>query len=208
MSTISHMKKISQEQRALKALHKNNIMSAKDLGARGIHSETLGRLARSGQLERVSRGLYRIAGNGVAEHGAFAVVSAAAPTAVICLLSALAYHGVGTQLPPRVWVALDRRTRKPALEYPPLEVVRFGGTALTQGVEKHEIEGRSVRVYSVAKTVADCFKYRNKIGLDVAIEALTEAWRARRITMDEALRYARVCRVARVMTPYLRSLGE
>ena len=201
------MKRTSQEQKALKALHKNNIMSAKDLGERGIHPETLGRLVRSGQLERVSRGLYRVASQGVSEHGTLAVVSAAAPTAVICLLSALAYHGVGTQLPPRVWVALDRRTRKPALEYPPLEVVRFGGAALTQGVERHEIEGRSVKIYSIAKTVADCFKYRNKLGLDVAIEALTEAWRARRMMMDEALRYARICRVERVMSPYLRGLG-
>lgn len=201
------MKKLSQEQRALKALQRNNIMSAKDLGARGIHSETLGRLTRGGQLERVSRGLYRIASKGVVEDGALAVVSAAAPTAVICLLSALAYHGIGTQHPPRIWVALDRRTRKPALEYPPVEVVRFGGAALTEGVERHVIEGRSVKIYSVAKTVVDCFKYRNKLGLDVAIEALTEAWRARRITMDEVLRYARICRVERVMTPYLRGLG-
>ena len=124
----------------------------------------------------------------------------------MCLLSALQFHGVGTQLPSEVWIAIDRRHRRPALRYPPLRIVRYTGAALTEGVESHRVEGRVVRVYNVAKTVADCFKYRNKIGLDVALEALGEAWRARRFTMDELDRYAVICRVQRVMRPYLEAL--
>ena len=129
-----------------------------------------------------------------------------APKAVICLLSALSFHQIGTQLPHEVWIALDRRSRRPSLTYPRLHVVRFSGDALTEGAEAHRIEGETVRVYSVAKTIADTFKYRNKIGLEVALEALREAWRARRFTMDKMYRYARICRVERVMRPYLEAL--
>jgi predicted transcriptional regulator of viral defense system len=142
----------------------------------------------------------------VTEHHGLALVAAAAPKAVICLLSALSFHQIGTQLPHEVWIALDRRSRRPSLRYPRLRVVRFGGDALTAGVETHSIEGETVRVYSVAKTIADTFKYRNKIGLDVALEALREAWRARRFTMDKMYNYARICRVERVMRPYLEAL--
>ncbi|MGH7621810.1 MAG: type IV toxin-antitoxin system AbiEi family antitoxin domain-containing protein, partial [Gemmatimonadaceae bacterium] len=128
------------------------------------------------------------------------------PQGVICLLSALQYHGVGTQLPSEVWMALDRRAWRPRVGYPPLRIVRFTGAALTQGIERHTIEGRAVKVYGVAKTLADCFKYRNKIGIDVVLEALREAWRRRRFTMDELHRYAAICRVQRVMQPYLEAL--
>ena len=105
-----------------------------------------------------------------------------------------------------VWVAIDRRARRPALPYPPLRIVRYTGAALTEGVESHQVEGHKVRVYNAAKTIADCFTYRNKIGLDVALEALREAWRARRFTMDELDHYAVICRVERVMRPYLEAL--
>ena len=142
----------------------------------------------------------------VTEHHGLAIAAAAVPHGVVCLLSALQYHGIGTQLPSEVWMAIDRRARRPALRYPPLRIVRYTGAALTEGVESRRVEGREVRVYNVAKTVADCFKYRNKIGLDVALEALREGWRARRFTMDELDRYAAICRVQRVMRPYLEAL--
>ena len=142
----------------------------------------------------------------VTEHHGLALAAAGAPKAVICLLSALSFYQIGTQLPHEVWIALDRRSRRPSLRYPRLRVVRFGGETLTEGVETHRIEGETVRVYSVAKTIADTFKYRNKIGLDVALEALREAWRARRFTMDKMYRFARICRVERVMRPYLEAL--
>jgi predicted transcriptional regulator of viral defense system len=135
-----------------------------------------------------------------------ALAAAAVPKAVVCLVSALSFHGIGTQLPHEVWIALDRRSRRPALSYPRLRVHRFSGKALTDGIETHRIEGESVRVYGVAKTLADVFKYRNKVGLDVALEALRDAWRSRRFTMAAIDRYARVCRVERVMRPYLEAL--
>ena len=174
--------------------------------AAGVHPEVLSRLVRHGELERVARGRYRKADAPITQDHGLAVVAAASPRAVVCLLSALAFHGVGTQLPAEVWVALPRPSRRPALKWPTLRVVFFTGSSFTAGIETHRIEGQSVRVYSVAKTLADVFKYRNKLGLDVALEALREAWRARRFTMQEIERHARVCRVERVLRPYLESL--
>jgi predicted transcriptional regulator of viral defense system len=124
----------------------------------------------------------------------------------VCLLSALSFHQIGTQLPHQVWLAIAVKARRPRVDHPPLRIVRFSGVALLSGIEQHSIEGVDVRVYSLAKTVADCFKYRNKTGLDVALEALRESWRERRFTMDEIQKYASVCRVANVMRPYLESL--
>lgn len=166
----------------------------------------LSRLVDSGELERVARGLYRLPEHPLTEHNGLAIAGAAVPQGVICLLSALQFHGIGTQLPSQVWIAIDRRARRPALKHPPLRVVRYTGLALTEGIRSHKLEGRTVRVYGIAKTLADCFKYRHKIGLDVALEALREAWRARRFTMDELDRYAGICRVQRVMRPYLEAL--
>ena len=163
-------------------------------------------MVRAGALERVSRGRYRLPDAPITEHHSLALVAAAAPMAVICLLSALSFHQIGPQLPHEVWIAVDRRSRPPILSWPRLRVLRFSGKALTEGIETHRVEGETVRVYCVAKTVADVFKYRNKVGLDVALEALREAWRAKRFTMDELHRYARICRVEQVMRPYLEAL--
>jgi predicted transcriptional regulator of viral defense system len=126
---------------------------------------------------------------------------------VVCLLSALRFHGLTTQAPFEVWLAVGNKAAAPRLAYPPLRIVRFSGAALTEGVEVHEIDGVAVRVTSVAKTVADGFKYRNKIGLDVALEALREAWASKRMTSDELWHFAKVCRVANVMRPYLEGLA-
>jgi predicted transcriptional regulator of viral defense system len=157
-------------------------------------------------VERKARGLYVASDhNPTAEHG-LAQVAKKVPKGVICLLSALQYHELTTQLPHEVWVAIAEKARRPRIDYPPLRIVRFSGPALTQGVETHKVEGVPVRITSVAKTLADCFKYRNKIGLDVALEALREAWRERKVTMDEIDRFARICRVERVMRPYLEAL--
>lgn len=172
----------------------------------GIHTQALSRLVRAGELERVAPGQYRLPNAPVTEHHGLALVASAAPKAVVCLLSALNFHQIGTQLSQAVWIAIDRRARRPTLRYPPLQVVRFGGPALSEGIETHEIEGQVVHVFGIAKTIADLFKYRNKLGLDVALEALRDAWRTRRFTMAEIHRYARVCRVERVMTPYLEAL--
>ncbi len=190
----------------LRLARRRGFITRREVIEAGIHTETLSRLIRTGALERVARGRYRLPDAPITEHHGLVLVAAAVPKAVICLVSALSFHGIGTQLPHEVWIALDRRARRPALNWPRLRVHRFSGKALTEGIETHRIEGESVKVYGVAKTLADVFKYRNKVGLDVALEALREAWRARRSTMDEIHRYARVCRVERVMRPYLDAL--
>ena len=194
--------------RTLKLARRRGGVAARELAAAGIHSQVLSRLVESGELERMARGLYRVPDRPVTEHHGLAVASAAVPHGIICLLSALAFHGMGTQLPHEVWMAIERRGRRPTLRHPPLRIVRPSGEAFSAGVETHRVEGQTLRVYGVAKTLADCFKYRNKIGLDVALEALREAWRARRFTMDELERYATICRVQRVMRPYVEAVVE
>lgn len=192
--------------KTLQLARQRGSITRREVAEFGIHTHSLTRLVREGQLERVGRGLYRLPDSPVTENHGLALVAAAAPKAVVCLLSALRFHGVGTQNPHEVWIALDRRSRVPSIEYPPIRVLRFGGASLTEGIEAHPIEGETVRVYGVAKTIVDTFKYRNKIGLDVALEALGEAWRARRVTMAEIDHYARLCRVGKVMRPYLEAV--
>jgi predicted transcriptional regulator of viral defense system len=171
-----------------------------------VHSQELTRLVQEGVLERVARGTYRIADRPISEHHALAVVAAVAPRSVICLVSALTFHEIGTQVPFEVWVAVERGKTAPKIQNPPLRVVRFSGAAFREGIETHATEGQRVRIYSIAKTIADLFKMRNRIGIDVALEALRDAWQRRLITMEEVTRYARICRVEQVMHPYLEAL--
>jgi predicted transcriptional regulator of viral defense system len=183
------------------------LIRPRDLTERGLPTVALTRLVRQGRLQRVGRGLYALPDRPVSEHNALAEVARKHPQAIVCLLSALRFHDLTTQSPFEVWLAIPNKARAPKMDYPPLRIVRFSGVALTRGVEDHVIDGVPVRVTSVARTVADCFKFRNKIGLDVALEALQEAWRAKRVSMDELWRYATLCRVANVMRPYLESLS-
>lgn len=202
------MERQTDSKQILKLAAQQGLISARDVEAAGLHTQALTRLVRGGQLERVARGRYRLPDPDyeLTEYHGLVLASAAAPSGVICLLSALQFHVIGTQLPRQVWMALDRGVRKPAIKYPPLRIVRFSGEALAAGVEEHTLEGQTVRVYNVAKTLADCFKYRNKIGLDMALEALNDAWRDRRFQMNEVERYARICRVRNVMRPYLEAI--
>ena len=186
--------------------HRRGVITARAAARAGIHSQQLTRLVAKGVLARIARGQYQLADRPVTEHHGLAVAARAVPQGVICLLSALSFHGIGSQLPFEVWVAIDRRAREPALAHPPLRVVRFSGAAFTEGVETHRVERETIRVYSVAKTLADLFKYRNRIGLDVALEALREAWRERKFTMDALDHCARACRVERVMRPYVEAV--
>ena len=181
------------------------LVRSRDVEALGIPRESLLRLYRQGALVRPARGVYALADSSVTEHHTLAVAVKLVPRGVVCLLSALRFHTLTTQDPHEIWMAIDFKARKPSIEYPRLRVVRFSGRALVEGVETHVIEGIEVRVYSAAKTVADCFKYRNKIGVDVAIEALRNALRTRKATVDEIHRFAKLCRVANVMRPYLES---
>jgi len=178
-----------------------------DLVPLGIARISLTRAVRSGQLERIGRGLYGLPGREVSTYGALAEVALRVPKGIVCLLSALRFHGLTTQAPFEVWLAIENKAIKPKLDYPPLRIMRFSGAALTEGVEEHVVDGVTVRVTGVAKTVADCFKFRNKIGVDVAMEALREAWHQKRMTSDDIWHYAKVCRVANVMRPYLESLS-
>ncbi len=177
-----------------------------DVEALGLSRSSLSALVSEGRLMRLSRGLYAHPERTVTEHTSLAEVASKYPNVLICLLSALQFHGLTTQMPFEVWIAIASKARAPKSDYPPLRIVRFGGAALTEGVEEHQVEGVTVQVTSVAKTVVDCFKFRNQIGLDVALEALREAWHAKRVTMDELWHYAKVCRMSNVMRPYLEAL--
>ena len=192
--------------RLLGLARRRGVITTRETASAGIHSQQLTRLVADGVLERVARGQYQLAERPVTEHHGLAVVARAVPRGVICLLSALGVHGIGTQLPAEVWVAIEGRARQPVLAHPPLRVVRFSGRAFTHGVEIRRLEGESIRVYGVAKTLADLFKYRNKVGLDVVLEALREAWRARKFTMEQLDRAARICRVEHVMRPYVEAV--
>jgi len=155
----------------------------------------------------VGRGLYIPADALATVHHRLAEASKRVPNGIICLISALRFHDLTTQVPHEVWMAISEKARRPRGDYPPLRIVRFSGASLDYGVLTQKVEGVAVRVFDPAKTVADCFKYRNKIGLDVALEALRDCYRQRKATMDELWKAAKVCRVARVMQPYLESIA-
>lgn len=201
------MPALTDREQLLGLARRRGSLATRDVVVAGIHRQVLSRLVREGELERVARGHYRLPTTPVTEHHGLAIAAAAVPQGVVCLLSALGFHGIGTQLPSEVWLAIDRRARRPALPYPPLRVVRFTGEALTKGIETHRVEGQTVRVYALAKTVADCFKYRNKVGVDLAVEALRDFSRRHRGGATELARYARICRVSRVMQPYLDAIA-
>lgn len=193
--------------RILRLAAKQPVLRARDVARQGIHTSTLTRLARSGVLERVGPGRYRLPKTTrFTEHHDLAVAMAAVPRSVVCLVSALRFHGIGTQLPAEVWIAVPRGTRVPRLAAPPIRVVNISPDVFDLGIEEYRVEGQTVRVYSVARTVADCFRFRNRIGLDVALEALTDAWRSRRLNLDEQDRIAKKLRVQRVMQPYLETV--
>ncbi len=193
-------------QQLIEFLHKTGTLRPRDLDEFGIPREYLHRLYMRGDLVRLSRGIYVLRDNVISEHRTLAEASKLIPKGVICLLSALRFYNLTTQNPFEVWIAIGQKAWRPQQNYPKLKVVHFSGPSLTEGIEHHVIESVDVKIYKPAKTVADCFKYRNKIGLDVALEVLRECWRERRCTMDELWHYARICRVANVMRPYLEML--
>jgi predicted transcriptional regulator of viral defense system len=191
---------------ALRRIRKLGLARPRDLGRLGISRTRLLRFVHSGQVERRARGIYAVAGHATTPMHALAQAAKRVPGGVFCLLTALRFHGLTTQSPAEVWIALASKARRPRLDYPRLRVAHFSAAALRAGVEVHRLEGVEVRMYSAAKTVADCFKYRNKIGIDVAVESLRDFSRKYRGRADELARFARVCRVARVMQPYLDAL--
>ena len=199
------MSKNSPENQVLE-LAQQGLLRVCDLTSRGLHPEYLRRLYQKGLVRREGRGLYIAADVEISMHYGLAQVAKRVSHGVICLLSALSFHEIGTQLPHKVWMAIDRRAARPKMQFPPLRVMRFSGAALTEGIETYQIEGVPVQIFNPAKTVADCFKYRNKIGLDVALEALKECILDRRTTMDDLWHFAKVCRMTNVMRPYMEAI--
>jgi len=202
------MGKARNGERVLHLATERGAVRTSDLADQRIPRTILSRLVKSGRLVQVSRGLYALPDYPRSEQHQLAEVATRSAQGVFCLLTALRFHELTTQSPHEIWLAIPNKAHSPKLDYPPLHVVRFSGAALTQGVETHTVDGVSVRVYSVAKTVADCFKYRNKIGLDVALEALRESRREKRATNDELWHYAKICRVANIMRPYMEASSD
>ncbi|MEO7941015.1 MAG: type IV toxin-antitoxin system AbiEi family antitoxin domain-containing protein [Burkholderiaceae bacterium] len=194
-------------QRVLELVAQKGLLRASDLNAIDAPRVVLTRLSAAGLLNRIGRGLYRLPDAQVSEFESLGTIATKVPQAVFCLLTALQFHELTTQLPRQVWIAMPRGSHPPRIDYPPLKMVQFTGAAYAAGVEEVERDGVKLRVYGVAKTVADCFKHRNKIGLDVALEALKDARSRNKASVDDIWRYAKVCRVANVMRPYLESIG-
>jgi predicted transcriptional regulator of viral defense system len=192
--------------RILEMARHSGVVSTGEVRSEAIHHEYLRQLCAEGKLVRESRGLYTLADAEVTVHHGLVQASKAIPKGVICLLSALRFHEIGTQAPREVWMAIDRRAARPRVKNPGMRIVRFSGKALTEGIEERRVEGVTVKIYNPAKTVADCFKYRNKIGLDVALEALRDVIREQRASADELWRYAKVCRVSNVIRPYMEAI--
>jgi predicted transcriptional regulator of viral defense system len=184
------------------------VFRLKDAKALGLHPEQVRRLARQGHITRLGRGLYAPANAEPSEYHTLAEVAKRVPRGIVCLLTALRFHGLGTQHPREVWLAVDRRAAIPKLDVAPVRIVRMSGAALTSGIEERKVEGVTVRVTSPARTVVDCFKFRNKIGIDVAVEALRDYRRLRKGTVDELWRHADQLRMTRVMRPYWDAIAS
>ena len=182
-------------------------MRMSDILAAGVNRRALYSMVEAGYLERISRGIYRLASLPALETPDLVTVAKRIPKCVICLVSALAYHRLTTQIPHAVNIAIVKGSERPCIDYPPVNVHWFSGTAFTEGTQELEMDGHHVRMYSAEKSIADAFKYRNKIGLDVAIEAL-KFWRERQgVSFEQLLTQARVCRVERVIRPYLEAVA-
>lgn len=193
--------------RAAALLNKNGVATSHELERAGISRVSLSRLHQRGVVERIARGVYALPGGVVSEHQSLVEASHLVPNGVICLLSALRFHGLTTQNPFEVWMAVEAKAWRPTREAVKLRLVHMSARSFTEGIDVHRVGGSRIRVYSAAKTVADCFKFRNKIGIDVAVEALRDYTRKYRGGANELARYAAVCRVSRVMQPYLEAIS-
>lgn len=196
----------SPTKRLLNRVRQKGILRPRDLDAMGVPRVYLTRLTASGQLEKAGRGLYRLPQSPVSEQESLVAVATRVPQAVFCLLTALQFHELTTQLPRQIWIAMPRGSHTPQIDYPPVKMIQFTGEAYTQGIEVHERDQVTLHVYGIAKTIADCFKHRNKIGLDVALDALKEARSRKQIHANDLWHYAKICRVTNVMRPYLEAL--
>jgi predicted transcriptional regulator of viral defense system len=196
----------THEKQVLRLARARRLLRARDVTRQGLPTIALTRLVQAGKLERVARGLYGLPGAAISEHRSLAEVSARVAKGVVCLLSALRVHEIGTQAPFEVWIAIPPHMVSPRLDQPAIRVVRMSEAALTDGVDRLNIDGIDVPVFNAARTVVDCFRFRNKIGLDVALEALRDGWSQRKFTLDDLWRHATTGRVANVMRPYIEAI--
>lgn len=194
------------ESKVLDLVRERGTVSANDLIRIGIAREHLPRMTNKGLVERVTRGRYRLPNTTISENHDLALFASRVPQGVITLISALAFHNIGTQSPHEVWVAVKASSRAPKLDYPPLRYHYYSGAAYELGIECHKIEGMEVKIYSPAKTVVDCFRMRAKVGLNVALEALKGGWHNKRFTADELMQLAKACRIASVIRPHFEML--
>lgn len=196
---------MNRQQQILELAREKGIIRAEDVEAVGISRNYLYRMHKEGLLSKSAVGLYTLPEAPVTENSSLAEIAKRLPHAVVCLISALSYHGITTQIPHEIWLTIPRGSWLPGVKYPPLNLTYVSGPAYSFGIQEHVINGVAVKIYSPAKTVADCFKFRNKVGLDVAIEALREAWRSHKVTMDELVEAAGIDRVSKIMRPYLEA---
>ena len=185
---------------------KSGILRTNEAIKQGIHPRTLYAMRDTGIIEKISRGVYRLSELPPLGNPDLIAVSTRIPSSVLCLISALSFHEITTQVPHQVWIALKRGAEPPRIEYPPTKVIWFSGEAFSEGIQTHEIDGQEVKVYSPEKTLADSFKYRNRLGLDVAIEALRLYRRRDEVRIDDLIFFSEICRIRKVMRPYLESI--
>lgn len=197
---------VTQKERALSLLRTKRMLRLKDFIAKGIEPETLARLLRSGQVVRPARGLYQLSDAQVDATHVLAEAAALVPKGIVCLISALQFHGLTLQMPSAVWMAIERTAWKPTISYPSLRFVRFSGWAMTEGVARYPVQSHKLPITNPARTIVDCFRYRNKIGIDVAMEGLREGIGKRRCTPDELWRYAKKARSWTIMRPYVEAV--
>lgn len=192
---------------ALSLAKANKVVRVAELSERGIPRVVLTRLTRDGKLVRIGRGVYALPNRAISENESLLDVATRSSQGVFCLLTALRIHNLTTQSPFEVWLAIPNKAQPPKVDSVSLRVIRLSKKTLSEGIETHMVDGIPIRVYCIAKTVVDCFKFRNKIGLDVALEALQEAWRGKKLQMDELWYYARICNVETIIRPYIESLS-
>lgn len=196
----------NHKQRVLNLISQKGWLRPSDLDQINVPHIVLRRMTAAGQLEKVNRGVYRLPDTQISEHESLLIIATRVPQAVFCLLSALQFHELTTQLPRQVWIAMPRGSHTPQIDYPPIKMIQFTDEAYSEGIEVIERDQITIRVYSVAKTITDCFKHRNKIGLDVALEALKEARFKKILDMNELWHYAKICRVTNLIRPYLEAI--
>ena len=181
------------------------ILRTSEVLSAGIHPRTLYKLRDEGYIIKVDRGVYKLNDHASLSNPDIAIVAARVPNAKICLLSALDFHEMTKEIPHKIHIAIARTQRDPKIDYPPVEVYRFTAESLTEGIEKHEIDGQTIQVYNPAKTIADCFKFRNKIGIEIALEALQRGLEEKNVEVKEILKYAKICRVENIIKPYMEA---